>query len=85
MQLLDTLEVIDLEAAPPSLVWSIAETATALSRHPETIRRHIRRGALPSVRIGRRVMVPIRALHRLLDASAGVPPGPGTEDRARVE
>jgi excisionase family DNA binding protein len=48
------------------LVLTVNETAKELRVHPLTVRRAIARGDLPSVTIGRRVLVPKKALEAWL-------------------
>jgi len=52
-----------------SLVVSVEEAASLLGVHPETVRREIRRGRLPAVRIGRRTLVAREVLNRLLSGA----------------
>jgi excisionase family DNA binding protein len=41
-----------------ALLWSVEEAARQLGGiHPETVRKLVRAGALPAVKIGRRVMI----------------------------
>ncbi len=42
----------------------------------------LRRGIIPSVRIGRRIVVPVDAIERMLDASGAPSPSGGDRDRA---
>lgn len=46
---------------------SVREAAAILGVHHLTVRKAIARGELPGVRVGRRVLVPRRALERLLE------------------
>lgn len=46
--------------------FSVSEAADMLGLHRQTIAAAIRRGELPSVRLGRKVLVPRAALDRLL-------------------
>ncbi|MGA3354791.1 MAG: helix-turn-helix domain-containing protein [Acidimicrobiales bacterium] len=55
---------------------SIAEAASRLGVHRQTLRAAIRRGELPAARLGRRWLVPVAALDRLL-----APPLTTTHDR----
>lgn len=47
---------------PSQLVWTVQEAATALRLHPMTVRAMINRKALPAVRLGRAIRIPIKAL-----------------------
>src|SRR5689334_12172304 len=67
-------------SAPPD-VLTIAEAARRLRIGRNSAYEAVRRGELPVVRIGRRLLVPRRALERLLDGdrgdeSEGQPRGP---------
>lgn len=48
------------------LALSVAETAAYLGVHPSFVRRLIEQGRLPSVRLGRRVLVPVEGLNEVL-------------------
>lgn len=56
------------------LAVDVREAARLTSLSPYTIRRHIRKGALRAVRVGRRVLVPVGELQRLV--------GPGDRNKA---
>jgi excisionase family DNA binding protein len=45
-----------------SLVLTVEQTARELRIHPLTVRRAIKRGELPAVHVGRRVLIPRKAL-----------------------
>lgn len=47
---------------------SLEECAARLSVHPRTVARLVRRGVLPTKRIGRRRVVPVVAINRYLGA-----------------
>ncbi len=51
------------------LVFSITEAAKLLGVHPNTIRRMVWRGELRPVRLGRRVLIPLTEVERLLGAA----------------
>lgn len=51
-------------------VMTVEETAAYLGVHHSTVRASIRAGSLPSIRIGRRILVPKAALERLLAGAA---------------
>jgi excisionase family DNA binding protein len=52
------------------LVLTVEETARELRIHPLTVRRAIKRGDLPGVSVGRRVLIPRRALEEWLTSRA---------------
>jgi excisionase family DNA binding protein len=52
-----------------SLAVSVEEAASLFGVHPETVRREIRKGRLPAVRIGRRTLVAREVLNKLLSGS----------------
>jgi excisionase family DNA binding protein len=54
----------------PKLALSIVEAATALSVSAKTIHRLIRRNRIHSVKIGKRRVVPVAELERLLSEGA---------------
>ena len=54
----------------PKLVYTVAEAAEALGMHPQTVYAAVERGALPSVRVGRRIVIPQRALEEFLEQRA---------------
>jgi excisionase family DNA binding protein len=47
-------------------VLTVNEVAQELRLHPLTVRRAIARGEIPAVKVGRRVLVPMRALDEFL-------------------
>lgn len=49
------------------IVISIAEAATRLGIHRQTLRAAIERGDLHAVRVGRRWLVPVAAIDQLLE------------------
>ncbi len=53
---------------PQPLVIGIKDAATLLGISPWTIRKFIRIGKLPFVRVGRRVLIEPAALERLIEA-----------------
>ncbi len=59
----------------PSGVMAVQEAASFLGIGRNTAYEAIRRGEIPSVRIGRRILVPKMALQRLLQADASEPKG----------
>jgi excisionase family DNA binding protein len=50
------------------LVASVEEAAAALGVHPLTLRRAIARGELPHVRVGVRILIPLKALDEFLES-----------------
>lgn len=50
--------------------YSVEEVAASFGLAPATVRQAIRRGELPCIRIGRRLVVPRPALDRLLAGEA---------------
>ena len=50
----------------PGAALSIDETAKILNIHPGTVREGIRAGSIPSLRIGRRILIPRAKLEALL-------------------
>ena len=63
----DAKAVLD-DRVETRLAVSVEEAAGLLSVSPHTVRRAIRQGLIPSVRINRRVVVPLAQLQRLLTA-----------------
>ncbi len=71
------------------LAVDIREAARLLSLSPRTIRRAIHQGRLRAVRVGRRLLIPVAELGRLMetDASAGdsaIPPEPARCEEAEA-
>jgi len=54
--------------------YSIAEASKLLGIHRLTLSAAIRRGEIPALRVGRRVLIPSQALERLLEGVQGVDP-----------
>ena len=48
------------------LVLTVREAAEQLGMHPQSVYHAIARGDLPAVRVGRRLLVPARALDEFL-------------------
>lgn len=57
------------------LVYEVAEVAQLLDISENSTYAAIHRGEIPSIRLGRRLLVPRRALHALLAASDGAGEG----------
>ncbi len=51
------------------LVYSIDEIAEMFHLHRNSVYHAIQHGELPSIRIGRRIVIPAKALERLLEGS----------------
>lgn len=47
------------------LVYSMSEVARLLGMHENSIRKHIKTGAIATIRLGRRVLIPRYELERL--------------------
>ena len=56
---------------PERITLTIREAAKAIGIHEQTLRRYVRRGIVPAVRLGSRVLIPVEALRRLIEAQAG--------------
>jgi excisionase family DNA binding protein len=54
---------------PLSLAISIKDAALALSISPWTVRKYVAKGLIPSVRVGRRVLIEPAELEKLLSRS----------------
>ncbi len=55
---------------PEKLAYSLTEAAELLGVSRSTLHRAVRAGAVPHVRIGRRIVIPAKALEDWLSASA---------------
>ena len=64
------------DAGPPQsrLTLTVEEVAATLGISRAFAYEVVRRGEIPSIRIGRRVLVPRAALERLLDGADALPP-----------
>ena len=51
------------------MVLTVEEARVKLGLSRGLIYEAVRRGSIPSIRIGRRILIPREALHRLIDAS----------------
>ena len=60
--------------APTRLTLTVEEAAAALGISRAGAYDAVRRGEIPSIRIGRRVLVPRAALERLLDGADALTP-----------
>jgi excisionase family DNA binding protein len=54
--------------ADDRILYNVTEAARVLSLSPWTLRRWIKEGKLESVRLGRRVLITVDELSRLVDA-----------------
>ncbi len=59
-----------IESGPERLTWTVEEAAATLGISRAFAYEAVRRGEIPSIRIGRRVLVPRAALERLLDGGS---------------
>jgi excisionase family DNA binding protein len=70
--------------SPPNATFlSPRQLAERLGFHVESVRRLLRQGRLPSVRIGRRLRVPADALDRFIADHAVITPATATGGRVR--
>jgi excisionase family DNA binding protein len=53
---------------PNKLAYSLEETAAVLGVHPNTVKKFVRSGELPSRRLGDRWLIPVAALEDWLRA-----------------
>ncbi len=53
-----------------TLAINVQQTSHRLGLSPGTTRQAIKEGLIPSIRVGRRILVPLAALQRLLDATS---------------
>lgn len=58
------LDLSSFHAKPAAL--DVGETAAVLNVHPNTVRRLVKAGKLPSVRIANTVRIPVDAVERAL-------------------
>ena len=58
------------------IAYTVAEVATMLGKHPNTIYEWVQRGALPAEKLGGTIYVPKWALARLLSPAAHEQPAP---------
>ncbi len=52
---------------------TVAEAAEIFGVTPHTIYQQVKTGAVPCIKLGRRIVVPRKALNRLLEEGATVP------------
>jgi excisionase family DNA binding protein len=74
-----------LSACEPA-VYTVAQSAEVLQVSEDTIGRMVRRGVLPRVpHVGGKVLIPKRALHRLIEGSEPAHTAPVAEDAKGAE
>jgi excisionase family DNA binding protein len=74
-----------LSACEPA-VYTVAQSAEVLQVSEDTIGRMVRRGVLPRVpHVGGKVLIPKRALHRLIEGSELAHTAPAAEDATAAE
>jgi excisionase family DNA binding protein len=55
------------------IAYTVAEVATLLRKHPNTVYEWVRKGSLPSERVGGTIFIPTWALARLTTPVTGLP------------
>jgi len=63
----------DDEDPDERLVWSVEEMAARLGISRSFAYEAVQRGDIPHLRIGRRILIPRSALHRLVEGGEGEP------------
>jgi excisionase family DNA binding protein len=58
-------------SAAPKLILTIDEAAAVLRISRQSAYEAARRGEIPTIRLGRRILVPLRALEKLIGADIG--------------
>jgi len=58
-------------SAAPKLILTIDEAAAVLRISRQSAYEAARRGEIPTIRLGRRILVPLRALEKLIGAEIG--------------
>jgi excisionase family DNA binding protein len=53
------------------IAYTVAEIATLLHKHPNTVYEWVRKGSLPSERVGGTIFIPVWALARLTTPATG--------------
>jgi excisionase family DNA binding protein len=53
------------------IVYTVAEVAALLHKHPNTVYEWVRKGSLPSERVGGTIFIPVWALARLTTPATG--------------
>jgi excisionase family DNA binding protein len=56
------------------IAYTVAEVATLLHKHPNTVYEWVRKGSLPSERVGGTIFIPVWALARLTTPATGPAP-----------
>jgi len=67
-------EIVDAPSViiqPPAVTMSVEQVAAQLGVHALTVRRAIARGEIPAVKVGRRVLVPVKAWKDSMQAVTG--------------
>jgi excisionase family DNA binding protein len=55
------------------IAYTVAEVAALLHKHPNTVYEWVRKGSLPSERVGGTIFIPVWALARLTTPATGLP------------
>lgn len=58
------------------LTWTVRETAARLGIQLSTAYAYVEAGVLPSIKLGRRLLIPCEAVQRLIDEAVGEWGGP---------
>lgn len=61
----------DVSASPSRLTWTVEEAAICLGISRPTAYEAVKTGAIPHIKIGRRILIPVSALKRMLALVAG--------------
>lgn len=48
------------------LAIGVVEAAMLLGSHPETVRRHVRKGTIPHFRLGKKIVIARETINRML-------------------
>jgi len=56
------------------IAYTVAEVAALLHKHPNTVYEWVRKGSLPSERVGGTIFIPVWALARLTTPATGPAP-----------
>lgn len=77
------MSVADVAQERDQLAVSVDEAARLLGVSRDLVYDLVRRGELPAVRLGRRIVIPYRSLERLLEAGSTADAGGELSDDAR--